>query len=85
MGVWKTTNMLIYLKPQSLSLCSGERLEPSPVSGHECNSHALIVFVSPSCSAYSQVLHSVISSCAPAATRSLQDLAALCAGSGKRL
>ncbi|XP_054503272.2 coiled-coil domain-containing protein 15 isoform X3 [Agelaius phoeniceus] len=43
------------------------------------------VFVSPSCSAYSQVLHSVISSCAPAATRSLQDLAALCARSGKRL
>ncbi|XP_030919758.1 coiled-coil domain-containing protein 15 [Geospiza fortis] len=35
--------------------------------------------------AYSQVLHSVISSCAPAATRSLQDLAALCARSGKRL
>ncbi|XP_068028398.1 coiled-coil domain-containing protein 15 [Anomalospiza imberbis] len=35
--------------------------------------------------AYSQALHSAISSCAPAATRSLQDLAALCARSGKRL
>ncbi|XP_057897251.1 coiled-coil domain-containing protein 15 isoform X4 [Melospiza melodia melodia] len=35
--------------------------------------------------AYSQVLHSVISSCGPAATRSLQDLAALCARSGRRL
>lgn len=35
--------------------------------------------------AYSQVLHSVISSCVPAATHSLQDLAALCARSGKRL
>ncbi|XP_041336579.1 coiled-coil domain-containing protein 15 [Pyrgilauda ruficollis] len=35
--------------------------------------------------AYSQALHSVISSCAHAATRSLQDLAALCARSGKRL
>ncbi|XP_053853060.1 coiled-coil domain-containing protein 15 isoform X2 [Vidua macroura] len=35
--------------------------------------------------AYSQALHSAISSCAHAATRSLQDLAALCARSGKRL
>ncbi|XP_054148942.1 coiled-coil domain-containing protein 15 isoform X2 [Melozone crissalis] len=35
--------------------------------------------------AYSQVLHSVISSCGPAAPRSLQDLAALCARSGRRL
>ncbi|XP_039577825.1 coiled-coil domain-containing protein 15 isoform X5 [Passer montanus] len=35
--------------------------------------------------AYSQALHSVISGCAHAATRSLQDVAALCARSGKRL
>lgn len=35
--------------------------------------------------AYSQALHSVISSCAQAATRPLRDLAALCARSGKRL
>ncbi|XP_053819494.1 coiled-coil domain-containing protein 15 isoform X4 [Vidua chalybeata] len=35
--------------------------------------------------AYSQALHSAISSCAHAATRSLQDLAALCVRSGKRL
>ncbi|XP_064253593.1 coiled-coil domain-containing protein 15 [Passer domesticus] len=35
--------------------------------------------------AYSQALHSVISCCAHAATRSLQDVAALCARSGKRL
>uniref|UniRef100_A0A8C3ECE3 Coiled-coil domain containing 15 n=2 Tax=Corvus moneduloides TaxID=1196302 RepID=A0A8C3ECE3_CORMO len=35
--------------------------------------------------AYSQALHSVISSCAHAATRPLRDLAALCARSGKRL
>ncbi|XP_023800988.1 coiled-coil domain-containing protein 15 isoform X2 [Cyanistes caeruleus] len=35
--------------------------------------------------AYSQALHSVISSCAHAATRPLQDLAALCARAGKHL
>ncbi|XP_033375585.1 coiled-coil domain-containing protein 15 isoform X1 [Parus major] len=35
--------------------------------------------------AYSQALHSVISSCAHAATRPLQDLATLCARTGKHL
>ncbi|XP_050178996.1 coiled-coil domain-containing protein 15 [Myiozetetes cayanensis] len=35
--------------------------------------------------AYSQALHSVISSCAHTATQPLQELAALCARSGKRL
>lgn len=42
-AVWKTTGILIYPKRQLLSLCSGARLEPSPVSGQECNSDSVSV------------------------------------------